>query len=96
MELRLPRADNARVAEIKGPEAYAQVIPFKLQADRLGREAHRQAEDARAEAEHLRQVHPKSLSIAAYLREAEKWSAEARRQELRWKLITRLLDLGKA
>ena len=80
----------------KRPEGWAQAIPLELQADRLGHEAHRHAADARAEAERLRQLRPESLSIAAYLRDAEKWSAEARRQELRWKLITRLHELSKA
>ena len=70
------------------------MIPPELQADRLGDEAHRKAAEARAEAERLRQHSPGSVSIAAYLRDAEKWSAEARRQELRLKIITRLHELS--
>jgi hypothetical protein len=84
-QLRLPRADNARVTEIKSPEDWGRVIPFKLQRDPLGLEAHGRAAEAQAQAER---------SIAAYLRDDEKWSAEARRQELRWKLITRLIELS--
>ena len=81
--------------DFKRPEDWGKVIPVALvEAHRLGREAHRRAADARAEAERLRQVRPESLSIAAYLIDAEKWSAEARRQELRSKLITRIHELS--
>jgi hypothetical protein len=65
-----------------------------LQAGRLGRQAHRHAADARAEAERLREVRPESSSIAAYLRYAENWSAEARRQELRGMVLERLQELS--
>ena len=78
----------------KRPEGWAEAIPLELQADRLGHEAHRHAAESWAEAERLRQLRPESLMIAAYLRDAESWKAEARRQELRWKLITRLHELS--
>ena len=75
--------------------SWAQDIPpALLRAAHLAREAHRHAADARAEAERLRQLRPESSTIAAYLRDAESWSAEARRQELRWKLLTRLHELS--